>query len=120
MDRSNRVFAPATSNFSEAFPMLEDALFRYTEYDFGNEEPCGVFSLRRDGGLLRCRNPRCERGGYEIDHEVHLMMHSNLTERQVNLHCRGDEGTPKGHRRGKSCPRSVKGTITIKYKQSSP
>jgi len=118
MDRSNRWFKP-TDKFSEAFPTLEDAIFRYSEYDFGSKEGSGVFSLRREGGVLRCGNPHCQRGGYEIDQLVRMMMYAHETEREVNLHCRGDEGSPKGRRKGKECLRTVKGTITITYKPST-
>ena len=120
MDRSKRVFSSQTSKFGEAFPQLEDAVFRYDELDFGNKNGSGVFSLGIEGGLLRCRNPRCERGGYEIDQEVYEMLRQGISQKEVHLHCRGDEGTPKGRRRGESCLHSVEGKITLEMKPPAP
>jgi hypothetical protein len=69
-DRSGRIFAPPTASFEEAFPTLENAVLWYTEFEYGG--PTGrksTFTLQEEGGLLRCTNPRCYRGGYEIDAE---------------------------------------------------
>ena len=116
-DRS-KLFIPPTRFFDEAFPTLEDAVLRFQEFEYG--EPTrrrGIFSLRREGsGILRCGNSLCHRGGYEIDREVHKMLEEKLTEKQIELSCRGDEGTPKGKRKGRSCAFSIEGKITLKFK----
>jgi hypothetical protein len=115
MDRSNRIFAPLTSSFDDAYPTLEDATIRYTEFDFGSEETKGIISFRRQGGLLRCGNPRCFRGGYELDWEVNRMIREGVLEKTVTISCSGDEGTPK-QKRGDSCDRSIIATIELKLK----
>ena len=120
MDRSRRVFC-ALSRFEAAFPTLEDAIFEYEVYDFGNEQPNPYaqgssstrwFRMASNGGLLRCENPRCQRGGYEIDVEVMKMLAEGVIEKGVTLRCPGDEGTPK-RSRGDSCLYSVRGKIKL-------
>jgi hypothetical protein len=115
MDRSNRPFSPETNSFEEAYPTLEDAIIYYTEFDFGNEETKCIISLRRQGGLLRCGNSRCFRGGYELDREVNHMLREGMLEKTVELNCPGDEGTAKKIR-GDSCDRSIEATIKLKLK----
>jgi hypothetical protein len=117
MDRSQRIFAPQTDKFAEAFPTLEDAVLEYIEYDFGQAQTGKRWhSLRTEGGLMRCGNSRCHRGGYEIDREVRRMIRENVAEQHVEISCPGDEGTPK-RKRGDSCDRSIEGTLTLKFKE---
>lgn len=118
MDRSKRIFQTQVKSFEEAFPTLEGAVLEYIEFEYG--EPKGgrrKFDLRRErGGVLRCGNRLCYRGGYEIDEEVHKMLPEGLTAKHIDLSCRGDEGTPKGGRIGRSCAWSIEGTLTLKFK----
>lgn len=118
LDRSNRFFG-LTSKFESAYPQLEDAIIRFTESDFGNDPKPGVWSLRSNGGQMRCSNPSCNRGGFEFDREVDMMLYADENERDIWLRCRGDEGSPKGRKIGRECLHSVKGTITLKLKKNS-
>lgn len=117
MDRSNRPFAPLTASFEEAFPTLEDAVIRYTEYDFGTKLTTRIDRLRRDGGLIRCRKPRCFDGGFEWDKEVSSMIRQGHPEKEIDIYCPGHEGTAK-RRRGSSCTRSIRGKITLEFKSA--
>ncbi len=129
MDRSKRLFSPPFKQFNEAFPTLEDILFEYVVYDYGCLQTDGHgdsgkrrFNLRQRGGLLACRNPRCYRGGYELDQEVFTMLREGVTEKEVTLSCPGDEGTTKT-RRGRTCSYSVEGKLTLilrKAESASP
>jgi len=126
MDRSKRLFSTPFNQFDEAFPTLEDVLFGYVVYDYGRPQTDGHgdtgkrrFNLRQRGGLLVCRNPRCHRGGYELDHEVFTMLREGLMEKEVGLSCPGDEGTPKA-RRGRSCSYSVKGKLMLVPRKTEP
>ena len=78
MDRSNRIFAPQTS-FEKAFPTIESATISSYEdgegihgFDESRRRTFGK-ALPVTNGLVRCRNPRCKRGGYEIDHSLYEM-----------------------------------------------
>lgn len=119
MDRSNRVFAPLSS-FSVAFPTVEKAWFEYKELSVTGYGEMNVYLISSSGGLMRCSNPQCQQGGYELDLQMHWMVPEKQTEREVSLHCHGHEGSPKGRRRGASCYRSVKGILKIKYKDENP
>jgi hypothetical protein len=119
MDRSRRVFVQL-GPFEEAFPTLEEATIEYTESESGIKKRSGKWYLSQDGGLMECRNPRCRRGGYEFDREVQKMVREHATEMKIELSCRGDEGSPKGRRRGQRCSYSVEGTVTVKYKPPTP
>jgi hypothetical protein len=118
MDRSRRVFG-TLSSFENVFPQLEDALAEYDEYELASEKGHGTHHIRAWGGLIHCGNPRCRRGGYEIDHVVSEMVRENVTEKDFELRCPGDEGTPKGRKRGQRCYRSIKGKVTLKRKETS-
>jgi hypothetical protein len=125
MDRSKRVFWQS-GTFEQAFPTVESATI--ASWEDGD----GVFTfgvdpaLRRTfgngipftGGLEHCRNPRCRRGGYEIDRSLDEMVREGLTEKEFEKRCPGDEGSPKGRRRGDRCRNILHYRLTIKYKQS--
>ena len=116
MDRSNRVFGTPAS-FDEAFPQVEDALVEYTEYELVSEKRSGTYNIRY-GGVMPCGNSRCRRGGYEVDRVMSDMIRGRVTEKEFQLRCPGDEGTPKGRNRGENCYRSLKGKVKLKYKTS--
>lgn len=118
MDRSKLVFMQLGS-FEEAFPELETAEVKYTEFSRGTEKRTGTHDLKYDGGLLKCANDRCYRGGYQLDREVRRMIREGLTEKKLQMNCPGDEGTPK-LRRGPFCSRTIRGTIKIELKESHP
>jgi hypothetical protein len=123
MDRSKRVFGHL-GKFEEVFPTIETATI--SSYEDGE----GIFTFGIDParrrtfgngvpfkhGLERCRNPRCRRGGYEIDHSLHEMVREHLTEKEFVTPCPGDEGSPKGRRRGRHCGNILHYRLTIKYK----
>ena len=118
MDRSGRIFMKQGS-FDKAFPTLKDAAVEYTEWDGGVKQRSGKFYIRWQGGLMACSNPRCRRGGYEFDMEIHSMVREKANELKIRLCCPGDEGSPKGRRRGQSCTVSVEATIRLTYKEEA-
>ena len=119
MDRSKRVFGKL-STFEDVFPTLEQVEVTYVETDlFENEKRKGHWWLHGEGGLMPCGNPRCRRGGYELDLEVSKMLREGVTQKQVKIRCRGDEGSPKGRKKGESCTRTLDATIVLKPKVAS-
>ena len=123
MDRSRRVFMELTT-FEKAFPTIESATI--SSYEVGK----GVYSFDVDEsqrktfgegvpfreGLIPCRNPRCRRGGYEVDRSLYEMVREKLTEKVFAKNCPGDEGSPKGRRRGDRCRNVLHYRLRIKYK----
>lgn len=66
---------------------------------------------------MRCINPRCERGGFEIDREILNMTLSNANAAEILIHCPGDEGTPKDRKTGDSCENILHLRLRIKCKK---
>lgn len=123
MDRSRRVFGRLTT-FEEAFPTIEIATISYYEvgkgvYTFDIDESqrrtFGEGTPFREG-LIPCSNPRCRRGGYEVDDSLYEMLREKSTERVFARNCPGDEGSPKGRRRGDRCRNVLHYRLRIKYK----
>jgi len=123
MDRTDRVF-DNPSTFEKAFPTLQDAIVECTEFKFLNRQVGSRrFDLRSQGGLMRCSNPRCYRGGYELDHEVSRLLSnqvkdSQVTEISIQMSCPGDEGTPK-RIVGRTCGYSIEGKVRLSYKSDA-
>lgn len=118
-DRSRLVFMQH-GPFERAFPTLDDAVAEYVEWDYAIKKREGTWRVKEYGGLMACANERCRRGGYEIDREIHQMIREKLTEKKVRMLCRGDEGSPKGRRRGRSCTCALDAILRVTYKSPSP
>jgi hypothetical protein len=130
MDRSRRVFG-SLKPFDDVFPDIEGADVEYTETgEFAmkartwlyhrsaeDEQPQTHYHSVRHGGLIRCSNPLCRRGGYEIDAVLAEMKRLGETERSGSLSCPGDEGSPKGRRRGDRCRNQIQYTLTVRYRK---
>jgi hypothetical protein len=113
-----------TCSFQEAFSDLEEALIQYYEIGDGIETirgfpPSGTYTNPHQvkQPRMRCSNNRCKRGGYDIEQEIRNMTYGKVTEREFILHCEGDEGSPKGRKKGptvheyasRSAPAQVQG-----------
>jgi hypothetical protein len=128
MDRSRRVFGNLTT-FEKAFPTIEVATISSYEvgesvHTFGiDESQRRTFGegLRFREGLIRCSNPRCRRGGYEVDDSVYEMVREKSNEKIFERKCPGDEGSPKGRRPGRRCGNVLHYRLRLKYKpEGSP
>jgi hypothetical protein len=128
MDRSKRVFG-RLSTFDEVFPTIEIATI--SSYEIGEGvHTFGIDESRRRAfgegvpfreGLIPCSNPRCRRGGYEIDASLYDMVREKSTEKVFARNCPGDEGSPKGRKRGDRCRNVLHYRLRIKYKpEGSP
>jgi len=124
MDRSRRVFGRLTT-FEEAFPTIEVATISSYEVGKGIHIFGAVDESERrtfgEGvpfreGLVPCSNPRCGRGGYEVDDSVYEMVREKSTDKVFVRNCPGDEGSPKGRRRGDRCRNVLHYRLRIKYK----
>ena len=115
MDRSNKFFGELAT-FAKAYPNIESASVEYVESSFGIEEGKHFHNVA-NGGLIRCRNPRCFRGGYELEMIISGMERNKETESTGSLHCPGDEGTPKGRKLGEPCGNKIDYTVKIKYRE---
>lgn len=103
--------------FEEAFPDLEDA---EVEWQGLNVEglpltgegmkrmhyKAGVFQ-----GVIRCNNPSCQGGGFEVERVMDRMFQAGEAERAGIMVCPGWEGE------GKPCVRSISYRIQLVYKK---
>lgn len=112
-----------TCTFDKAFPELEEALIQYYEIGDGIETmrgfpPPGTYTNPHQvkEPRMRCSNNRCKRGGYDIEQEIRNMIYSRVTEREFILHCEGDEGSPKGRKKGQPCMNMLHVRLKLKYK----
>lgn len=108
-------FIGELSSFSKAFPTVRRAIVRYTETDFGMDAHDRIHDLA-SGPRAACSNQRCQRGGYDFEWQVRSMISAGVAAESVEMSCAGDEGSPKGRRPGRGCLMSMKGTISIEFR----
>jgi site-specific DNA-adenine methylase len=122
MDRTDRVFVHLAP-FEKVFPDLEDVKIEYTETgDFEYFDPryqsrTKIHSVKSQGGLIRCSNPSCRQGGYEMDFDIHDMIREGVSERSGHKICAGSEGSPKLRRIYRKCLNSIDYKITLVRKK---
>src|SRR6267378_3015523 len=104
-----RPFLGTTNKFSEAFPEMEQLSIDVVQDRWGYHlEPKSprrrmTFNQRNVPSHLSCCNPRCQRGGLDFQRILFNLAATRQTEDTIEMNCSGDEGTPKGRRRGASC-----------------
>ena len=122
--KERRPFLGSYGTFQEAFPQIESIKVDLEQDKFGfylREDAWRKKSRYSDGNLpahIDCCNRYCQRGGFDIQTFLWTMTHSKEINRQFDLRCNGDEGSPGGRRKGKSCMNSAKVEITITYKEA--
>ena len=119
IDRSKSPFVSETT-FEELFPNFEDVIVEGTIGESAYKRGPIRWSLRERGGLIRCPNSRCWSGGFVVDSAAGDMQREGVAEKSVRIRCVGRENSYKGRRTGQPCPYSMEGTITMKFKSSTP
>jgi hypothetical protein len=76
-----------------------------------------VSSLDRIKTPLSCSRPRCHGGGYDFRGIVDEMARNGDTEREGSIPCHGNEASPKGKRKDKSCLNTLTYKITLTFRQ---
>ena len=120
-----RPFAPRTSTFREAYPMIESLRVEVRPHGEGFEpfgqqpEWLDVYTFDTVPALIDCRNPRCYGGGLDLDRLLRWeVVERKLTEFETTKPCRGYEGSPKGRRRDDECDTYFKIKISVRYKNA--
>ena len=120
MERERQPYIGHRANFHEVYPSVHSAIAHYIEYDFAGKPYESRYDLA-DGPKMNCRNPRCVGGGYRFEAILQEMLPKGETEREFEICCLGEEGSPKGKRkRAPSCDRRVEGVLKVAYKAVQP
>jgi hypothetical protein len=120
MGKTYRPFATPCA-FLEAFPSVADAVVEYEErgcFSQGtSEETRGGRQSNNDIlGSLLCHNPRCKRGGFELQNRIAGMVAQWRDEQEFSATCPGDDGSPQGRRRGVPCGNRFNVQVRLRYK----
>lgn len=105
------------TTFAKAFPMVASITVRALEK--GDEIRGGqrdhYRTLSDIPATIPCSNPRCKRGGCELQSTIRMMADAHETQREWTHWCRGDEGSPAGRKQGAPCTHRFEVAITIGY-----
>lgn len=113
-----------TERFSEAFPEIEDLQVNIVQDKFGyyfekDWAQSGIYNLNNVRPQIACGNPRCRRGGFDLERFLRMMVLSGKTEEAHSERCPGDEGSPKGRRPGPNCMNQFEVTAKITYRHKT-
>ena len=122
-NRSDPVFSKKVQ-FIEAFPDIKSIELKTKEKvrryifspDFKEYERTYDLS-NMPGEYLNCGSYDCKRGGYHIGSVIRTAYRNKDDNSSGVLKCPGDNGTPKGRRKGDPCGNSISYGLAIKYKE---
>lgn len=106
--------------FDEAFPTIDEITVGYKENGYmlhPYQKSSGTFTKDHIAPSLPCHNVSCKRGGFSLERVIRDMVRKKQTTLETTIGCKGDEGSPKGRRRGRDCMNHVELNISIKYKE---
>jgi hypothetical protein len=117
---ANLVFVAKTT-FKEAFPQIDDITVEVGETGYGTthylrEPSVRVYKNGSSGEYLDCSNPRCYNGGVSVGNMIRKMIQEKNEEYETSTTCRGNEGSPKGHRVYRKCLNCFTIKVNLRYK----
>jgi len=122
-ERQDRNLWAFDQPFVQAFPELDDAVAEWEEVVQGFTEEgtrTGRSVMRVTTGyfqgVIRCPNPECTRGGFEIERVLDEMVQKGEEAREGLLVCPGWIGDADRV----PCVNSITYTIRVKYKVRTP
>jgi len=69
--------------------------------------------------VVRCANPRCQQGGYDLLPYI-LLLGPGKSHYKGEMGCKGHEGSPNGVRKGDPCWDSLTFSITATFHPEEP
>lgn len=66
---------------------------------------------------IKCSNPDCHKGGFDVASVVWQMVSNQSTNVTESIKCKGLEGHPQSKRKRNPCLNEFKYSIELKYKQ---
>jgi hypothetical protein len=108
--RDGRQFLVPRVPFAEAYPEIESIRV---------EVAGAVYDERRVPAVMDCPNPRCYRGGVQIDQIIRMMVLDRQTEKDGVELCVGYLGSPKGRRQYGPCLERFPVRVSIRYREAA-
>lgn len=126
LESQTNYLLPKTSKFDDAYPTIEKLRVEVRAHGEGFQrftdrgEWLDVYDLKSMVAILDCRNPRCYRGGLNLDHLLRWeIVERGLTEYETTVGCRGYEGSPKGRKNDGPCDTYFEVMINVTYKPTT-
>lgn len=110
MGKTSVSFLGETNIFAEAFPDIASFCIDYAETD--GERQGSITAPSHFVGKIRCGNTRCKGGGYNLEHELRMMILHHIESQEATLYCPGREGS---HPKAAPCSNALKLKMEITY-----
>ena len=110
-------FGGFVDTFQEAYPTIKSLRVRVTETELGSRGESRTLVLTETSfyDVVNCSNPICYGGGIDLGTSIRTMVRNREAAKAITEACRGYEGSPKGHRRYRSCMHSFAVDVQIEY-----
>ena len=123
MSHSVRPLFGEYTSFAKAYPQVREIRLEVEETgDMPRPQQCErhqVFGLHNLPSTIRCGNPRCRQGGFDITQRIYFLVEQHETLDSWEMHCPGQEGSPKGRRKGNPCCNHAKLRAELEYTDES-
>src|SRR2546426_11520267 len=101
--RGPNPFDSGALTLAEAFPEIADLTVEVEQYEYGSSGGRGAkrkHVLKRDriGQPIRCDNPSCWKGGFDLHGMLLEMVAARSAEAERSAICGGSERSPQGRR----------------------
>lgn len=111
-----------TDSFAKAFPQVADLVVEVEHDPFRMELADNDWrkhmrmTVANIQPRIACMNRRCQRGGWDVQGLLDRLSLSRETHFEDTLACYGDEGSPQGRNKGRSCDHYIRVRIDITYR----
>ncbi|MBN2120171.1 MAG: hypothetical protein JW734_03830 [Candidatus Omnitrophica bacterium] len=111
------------AKFEEVYHQLKDAIIEWTEKgqgvyhwtDADSKQYEHKASMKQNGALIRCSNPRCRQGGFNLEQELSSLAVGKQKKIKNFKKCMGFEQATPGQNRI-NCLNGIDYKITLVYK----
>lgn len=119
MAEHHRFLGGEPTTFKNVYPKIESLtaeVFQHGDVEREHQKH-QTFNESNVPADIPCGNPRCRQGGFSMQRLIDFVVCSDKTEHEDTMHCEGQEGSPKGRRKGDPCMNYIKVKITLRPKE---
>ena len=109
----HRSLPSLTTTFRKSFPELEDTVVEWTEAATSGERRSMSLQAGYAHGRVRCSNPGCQEGGFEIAYLLRRMIGLGQREQEGTLVCTGWEAEDR------PCVNTLRYRVSLRYKNNT-